>query len=94
MTKYRSHHFDKYGDYMIMNDSGEMLVQMWLALKPYIDKKERADAALAFLHAAGDYLDLEAAREDGSGSDSSLDSAFAEILGDEEIEEDDLEEDY
>jgi len=77
-----------------MNDSGEMLVQMWLALKPYIDKKERADAALAFLHAAGDYLDIEAEREDGSGSDSSLDSAFAEILGDEEIEEDDLEEDY
>lgn len=79
---------------MIMNDSGEMLVQMWLALKPYIDKKERSDAALAFLHAAGDYLDLEAAREDGEGSDSSLDSAFAEILGDEEVEEDESEEDY
>ena len=94
MTKYRSQQNDKNGDYMIMNDSGEMLVQMWLALKPYIDKKERSDAALAFLHAAGDYLDLEAAREDGVGSDSSLDSAFAEILGDEEVEEDDSEEDY
>lgn len=78
---------------MTMNDSGEMLVQIWLALKPYIDKKERLDAALAYLHAAGDFIDLEAAREDGSGSDSALDSAFAEILGDEEqeVEED---EDY
>lgn len=75
-----------------MTDSGEMLVQIWLALKPYIDKKERADAALAFLQAAGDFVDLEAAREDGSGSDSAIDGAFAEILGDQDVEEED--EDY
>jgi hypothetical protein len=78
-----------------MNDSGEMLAQMWLALKPYIDKKERADAALGFLRAAEDFLDLESARENGEGLDSILDSAFAEILGEEFDEDDDFEdEDY
>ena len=79
---------------MTMNDSGEMLVQMWLAIKTYIDKKERPDAALAFLRAAEDFLDMEAARSDAKGSDSALDTAFAEILGEDEIEEDDEDEDY
>jgi hypothetical protein len=79
---------------MTMNDSGEMLVQMWLAVKTYIDKKERPDAALAFLRAAEDFLDIEAARQEAKGSDSALDGAFAEILGDEEFEEEDEDEDY
>jgi hypothetical protein len=76
-----------------MTDSGEMLVEMWLALKPYVDKKERPDAALAFLRAAENFLDMEAAREDAKGSDSALDGAFAEILGEEEEPEED-EEDF
>lgn len=76
-----------------MTDSGEMLAQIWLALKPYIDKKERADAALGFLRAAEDFVDLEEAREDAGDADSALHSAFAEILGDEEVE-DDEEEDF
>lgn len=76
-----------------MTDAGEMLAQMWLALKPYIDKKERADAALGFLRAAEDFVDLEQAREDAGEADSALHSAFAELLGDEETEEDE-EEDY
>ena len=77
---------------MIMNDSGEMLVQMWLALKPYIDKKERNDAALGFLRAAEDFIDLEQARDDAGDADSSLNNAFAEILGEEEDYDDN--EDY
>jgi hypothetical protein len=76
---------------MITSDSGEMLVQMWLSLKPYIDKKERSDAALAFLQAAGDFVDLETAREEASDADTILASAFAAILG--EDEEDQVEDD-
>jgi hypothetical protein len=72
--------------------SGEMLVEMWLAIKPYIDKKERADAAVAFLRAAEDFVNLEQAQEDASGSDSALDGAFAEIVGEIETYED--EEDF
>lgn len=80
---------------MTMNDSGEMLVQMWLSLKPYIDKKERPDAALAFLRASEDFLDLETAREEAAGADSALAAAFAEILGDEAEEElEDEDEEY
>jgi hypothetical protein len=80
----------------IMSDtSGEMLVEMWLAVKPYIDKKERPDAALAYLQASEDFVNLEQAQEDAKGSDSALDSAFAEILGDIEEEEfEDEDEDY
>ena len=78
-----------------MVDSGEMLVAMWLAVKPYIDKKERSDAALAFLRAAEDYVDLEQAQEDAQGSDSALDGAFSEIVGElEDYEEDIDDEDY
>jgi hypothetical protein len=75
--------------------SGEMLVEQWLAVKPYIDKKERPDAALAFLRASENFVNLEQAQEDAKGSDSALDGAFAEILGDieEEVEEED-DEDY
>jgi len=69
---------------MITSDSGEMLVQMWLSLKPYIDKKERSDAALAFLQAAGDFVDLETAREEASDADTILASAFAAILGEDD----------
>jgi hypothetical protein len=70
-----------------MTDTGEMLVEMWLALKPYVDKKERADAVLAFLRAAEAFIDMEAAREEAKGSDSAIDAAFAEILGEDEVEE-------
>lgn len=75
--------------------SGEMLVEMWLAIKPYIDKKERSDAALAYLRASEHFVDLEKAQEDAKGSDSALDGAFAEILGDtEEQLDEDEDEDY
>jgi hypothetical protein len=77
-----------------MQDAGEMLVQMWLSLKPYIDKKERPDAALAFLRSCEDFLNLETAREEASEADSALLGAFNEILGEEEEEPQEEDEDY
>jgi len=74
-----------------MTDSGEMLVQMWLGVKPYIDKKERDVAAVSFLRGAEDFLDLEEARSEAKGTDAAIDNAFAEILG--ELDEDHNEED-
>ena len=69
--------------------------KLFLAVKPYIDKKERPDAALAYLRASEDFVNLEQAQEDAKGSDSALDGAFAEILGDIEEEElEDEDEDY
>ena len=83
-----------YGDIKIMQDAGEMLVQMWLSLKPYIDKKERSDAALAFLRSCEDFLSLETAREEASEADSALLGAFNEILGEEETDEPEEGEEY
>lgn len=68
-----------------MNDyTGEMLAEMWTALKPYIDKKERLDAAVAFLRAAENFTDLENYRSDLTGIDAGLDGAIDEILGEDE----------
>lgn len=71
------------------NSNGEMLAELWNSLKPYIEKKERADAAVSFLRAAEDFVDLEDAREDLAGTDANVDAALKEIIGDydEDIEE-------
>jgi hypothetical protein len=69
------------------DNSGEMLAEIWNAMKPYIDKKERQDAALSFVRVAEDYVNLEVAREDLQGLDSSIDFALNELLGDEDIKD-------
>lgn len=75
-----------------MSDShGELLAEIWNSLKPYIDKKERADAAVSFLRAAEDFVDLEAARDDLMGTDTYLDTALRDTLGEYEEEIDDEE---
>ena len=71
--------------------SGEMLAELWNSLKPYIEKKERPDAAMSFLRAAEDFVDLEDAREDLAGTDASIDAALKEIVGD---YDEDADEDY
>lgn len=78
-----------------MQDMGEMIVQMWLSLKPYIDKKERQEAALAFLRSCEDFVDLEAVKEEATDADSALLAAFTELLGEDPDEEDhDYNEEY
>lgn len=75
-----------------MSDTnGEMLAELWNAMKPYIEKKERADAAVSFLRAAEDFVDLEDAREELAGTDAHIDAALKEIVGDydEELDEED-----
>jgi len=78
-----------------MQDMGEMIVEMWLSLKPYIDKKERHEAAVAFLRSCEEFVDLEAAKEEATDADSALLAAFAELLGeDPEKEDSDYNEEY
>lgn len=72
-----------------MQDMGEMIVEMWLSLKPYIDKKERQEAAVAFLRSCEDFVDLEAVKEEATDADSALLAAFAELLGEDHIDEED-----
>lgn len=77
-----------------MQDMGEMIVEMWLSLKPYIDKKERQEAALAYLRSCEDFVDLEAVREEATDADSALLAAFAELLGDDPEQDNDYNEEY
>jgi hypothetical protein len=64
--------------------TGEMLAEIWNAMKPYIDRKERLDAATSFLRATEDFTNIEDFRKDLTGIDSSLDTALAEMFGEEE----------
>lgn len=75
--------------------SGEMLAELWNAMKPYIDKKERPDAALSFLRTAEDFVNLEDCRKDLLGTDHNIDEALKELIGEEDdYEEDEEDEEY
>lgn len=74
------------------DNSGEMLAEIWIALKPYLDKKERADAAQSFVRVAEEYINLEIHREELIEAGTEINLALNELLG--EDYEDDEEEDY
>lgn len=74
------------------DNSGEMLAEIWIALKPYLDKKERADAAQSFVRVAEEYINLEVHREELVEAGNEVTNALNEILG--EYDEDDNEEEY
>ncbi len=74
------------------DNSGEMLAEIWIALKPYLDKKERADAAQSFVRVAEEYINLEVHREELVEAGNEVTNALNEILGD--YDEDDDEEEY
>lgn len=77
-----------------MQDMGEMIVEMWLSLKPYIDKKERPEAAVAFLRSCEDFVDLESVKEAAIDADSALLAAFTELLGEDPEEDSDYDKEY
>ena len=74
------------------DNSGEMLAEIWIALKPYLDKKERADAAQSFVRVAEEYINLEVHREELVEAGNEVTNALNEILGD--YDDDDDEEEY
>ena len=74
------------------DNSGEMLAEIWIALKPYLDKKERADAAQSFVRVAEEYINLEVHWEELVEAGNEVTNALNEILG--EYDEDDNEEEY
>ncbi len=73
-------------------NSGEMLAEIWIALKPYLDKKERADAAQSFIRVAEEYINLEVHREELNEAGTEVTNALNEVLG--EDYEDEYEEEY
>jgi hypothetical protein len=57
----------------------EFLVNLWLTLKPYIQKKEALEAAVSMLRTAEEFGDVVSIRADMRGQDNTLDSALNEL---------------
>jgi hypothetical protein len=75
-----------------MIQDSELLLNLWLSVKPYIPKKELAEAAVAYVRQSEEFIDIEAVMQEIKGEDRALDVAFAELWP-VDIEEDDMEED-
>lgn len=54
-----------------------MIVDMWTTIKPYLNKKDKNDAAEAFLQTLENYVNIESMIEEIMGVDSSLDLALS-----------------
>ena len=88
----------------MMDHEASMLLEQWYAVRKYIPKKDRVDAATDFLRAAEESMDLEQMSSELYGNDASIDTAMVQMeLIDkednswaEEVDEDNLgfDEDY
>lgn len=57
----------------------DFLVNLWLTLKPYIQKKEALEACQSLLRTAEEFGDVESISADMRGQDNTLDSALNEL---------------
>lgn len=79
---------------MLHDDEVNLIVDVWSSMKSYIDKKERFDAASAFLRGLENHYDMDSVSEELLGNDSVLDSVIKELYNvgavadDEDYEED------
>jgi hypothetical protein len=58
-----------------------MIIDAWASIKPYIGKKDRDDAAQAFLRTLENYVDIDGMSQDIAGHDGALDRAIANLYG-------------
>ena len=85
---------------MLHEDEVNLIVDVWTSVKTYIDKKERQDAASAFLRSLENHYDMDSVSEELLGNDNVLDTVIADIYGtsdfdeDEGYEEDNYDSDY
>ena len=75
-----------------MIQDSELFLNLWLSMRPYIPKKELAEAAIAYVKQAEEFIDIEAAIQEVKGEDRALDAAFAELWP-EDVEEDAFDDD-
>ncbi len=72
-----------------------LIVDVWSNIKPYLEKKEKEEAAMSFVRTLEEYFNVEDMVDDLLGHDSILDSALSEVYNldaEEEEEDDDYEE--
>ena len=75
---------------MLHDDEVNLIVDIWTSIKTYIDKKERYDAASAFLRSLENHYDMDSVSEELVGNDSTLDAVIKDLYTlEEEFDEDD-----
>ena len=63
----------------LYDSEASMIVDAWAAIRPYINQKERDDAAHAFIRAFENYVDVESMSSDIAGNDGPLDRALSAL---------------
>jgi len=75
---------------MLHDEEVNLIVDTWTSVKTYIDKKERYDAASAFLRSLENHYDMDSVAEELLGNDSTLDTVIRDLYtADDIIDEDD-----
>lgn len=72
---------------MLHDDEVNLIVDVWESIKTYIDKKERYDAALAFLRSLENHYDMDSVSDELLGSEHTLDEVIKDLYAIEEEEE-------
>lgn len=72
-----------------MIQDSELLLSLWLSVKPYIPKKELIEAAGAYIRNAEEFIDIEAVKSEVQGNCRALDAAMEELWPADIIDEDD-----
>ena len=80
---------------MLHDEEVSLIVDVWTSVKSYIDKKERYDAASAFLRSLENHYEMDSVAEELLGNDSTLDTVIKDLYTADDIidEDDDYEED-
>ena len=80
---------------MLHDEEVNLIVDTWTSVKTYIDKKERYDAASAFLRSLENHYDMDSVAEELLGNDSTLDTVIKDLYTADDIidKDDDYEED-
>ena len=80
---------------MLHDEEVNLIVDVWVSIKTYIDKKERYDAASAFLRSLENHYDMDSVAEELLGNDNTLDTVIKDLYTADDIidEDDDYEED-
>jgi hypothetical protein len=86
---------------MLHDEEVGLIVDTWTSVKTYIDKKERYDAASAFLRSLENHYDMDSVAEELLGNDSTLDTVIKDLYTavdiideDDNYEEDNYDSDY
>ena len=80
---------------MLYDEQVNLIVYVWATVKTYIDKKERYDAASAFLRSLENHYEMDSVAEELLGNDATLDAVIKDLYTADDIvdDEDNYEED-